>query len=396
MIVDIYIYTDHLNENILRDKIKFELVSKGTRLEFLDVKVHLNNGYLVPEIHSKETDSHEYLNPDSVHPPAVVKNNPYSVALRVRRNCSDRVAGDKLFVNNLILYKAYLMHSGYDEENIDKNFIKVAKMKRKETLGDKPKKRRGRPGDRKYNFVTTWDPIFPDIGKTIRKFSPLLAEDKECRQLFPKGSFRMAYKRGHKKLKEIVAPSRILIQDNQLGRNSRVGQCRKCNKCGENPKGRKRANGLNNCKVLEEGSVFYSKSTGERYTIRQNIDCRSKNVIYLVNCKKCRMQGVGKSEDFKTRISNYISHIIQSKATCGIVKHFIEMEGHSIEHFGIMGIVHIENPPGTKSALKKMLADFEGYWQIKLQTIEPWGMNLKDEFFNMNYGDMAGRAYLVS
>ena len=61
-----------------------------------------------------------------------------------------------------------------------------------------------------------------------------------------------------------------------------------------------------------------------------------------------------------------------------------------------MGIVRIENPPGTKSALKKMLADFEGYWQIKLQTIEPWGMNLNNEFFNMNYGDMAGRAYLVS
>ena len=60
-----------------------------------------------------------------------------------------------------------------------------------------------------------------------------------------------------------MAPSRILIQDNQLGRNSLVGQCRKCNKCGENPKGHKRANGLNNCKVLEEGSVFYSKSTGE-------------------------------------------------------------------------------------------------------------------------------------
>ena len=56
---------------LMRDKIKFELVSKGTGLEFLGVKVHLNNGYLVPEIHSKETDSHEYLNPDSVHPPSV-------------------------------------------------------------------------------------------------------------------------------------------------------------------------------------------------------------------------------------------------------------------------------------------------------------------------------------
>ena len=82
----------------------------------------------------------------------------------------------------------------------------------------------------------------------------------------------MAYKRGHKNVKEIVAPSRILIEDNQLGRNSREGQCRKCNKCGEIPKGLKKANGLNNCKFLEEGSVFYINSTGEWYTIRQNVD----------------------------------------------------------------------------------------------------------------------------
>ena len=106
---------------------------------------------------------------------------------------------------------------------------------------------------------------------------------------------------------------------------------------------------------------FTARAQGNGITIRQNIDCRSKNVIYLVNCKKCRMQGVGKSEDFKTRISNYISHIIQSKAVCGIVKHFIEMEGHTVEHFGIMGIVQIKNSPGTKNVLKKMLADFEGY-----------------------------------
>ena len=72
------------------------------------------------------------------------------------------------------------------------------------------------------------------------------------------------------------------------------------------------------------------------------------------------------------------------------------MEGHSVEHFRIMGIVRIENPPGTKNALKKMLADFEGYWQVKLQTMEPWGMNLKDEFFNVNYDDRAGRSYLAS
>ena len=86
---------------------------------------------MIPEIYSKGTDSHEYLNPNSTHPLSVTKNNPYSVALRVRRNCSDREVDDKLFVNNLIQYKAYLIHSGYGEEAIDKQFIEVAKMKRK-------------------------------------------------------------------------------------------------------------------------------------------------------------------------------------------------------------------------------------------------------------------------
>ena len=37
------------------------------------------------------------------------------------------------------------MHSGYDEEVTDKQFIKVAKMKRKETLESKPRKNRFRP-----------------------------------------------------------------------------------------------------------------------------------------------------------------------------------------------------------------------------------------------------------
>ena len=72
------------------------------------------------------------------------------------------------------------------------------------------------------------------------------------------------------------------------------------------------------------------------------------------------------------------------------------MEGHSVEHFRTMGIVRIKNPPGTKNVLKKMLADFEGYWHIKLQTMKPLGMNLKDELFNANYGDTAWSSYLTS
>ena len=71
------------------------------------------------------------------------------------------------------------------------------------------------------------------------------------------------------------------------------------------------------------------------------------------------------------------------------------MEGHSVEHFGIMGIVQIENPPGTKSALKKMLLTLKDTAD-QAANYRTMGMNFKDEFLNMNYGDMAGRSYLAS
>ena len=112
-------FTEYMNAKVLKDKIKFTLEHSETELVFLDTKVHLKNGFLIPEIYSKPTDSHEYLNPKSSHPLNVVKNIPYSVALRVRRNYSDRIEDDTLFKKNMISYKAYLLNSEYEAILID-------------------------------------------------------------------------------------------------------------------------------------------------------------------------------------------------------------------------------------------------------------------------------------
>ena len=61
-------FTRYLNKTILPGKIKFEPEYSEKHLDFLDVRVHLKGGYLIPEIHSKPTESHEYLNPLIVTP----------------------------------------------------------------------------------------------------------------------------------------------------------------------------------------------------------------------------------------------------------------------------------------------------------------------------------------
>ena len=59
---------------------------------------------------------------------------------------------------------------------------------------------------------------------------------KNIGRVFLKGSFRVAYKKGHKNLKEIIAPARSVFAGTEgpVGKNrsGREGSCKKCGKCG--------------------------------------------------------------------------------------------------------------------------------------------------------------------
>ena len=47
-------------------------------------------------------------------------------------------------------------------------------------------------------------------------------------------------------------------------------------------------------------------------------------MIYLAYCTKCGKQGVGSTENYEPRLSNYKSHIAKESQSCSIVKHFID------------------------------------------------------------------------
>ena len=154
------------------------------------------------------------------------------------------------------------------------------------------------------------------------------------------------------------------------------GKCIKCGSCGASNRGRKRKSGIYACQVVKEGSSFKSNQTGEIYKIRQDINCRSENIIYLVTCKKCGMQGVGSCTTFCKRISNYITSIENKSPGCRIEMHFLKPE-HSVQDFTITGIMQLVNPPRDPIG---RLREFEGYWMIKLQTLESYGMNGINEY----------------
>ena len=53
--------------------------------------------------------------------------------------------------------------------------------------------------------------MFPDISGALKKCQYILEEDEECRNLLPRLSFRVSYRRGHKYLKKLLAPFKIAL-----------------------------------------------------------------------------------------------------------------------------------------------------------------------------------------
>jgi hypothetical protein len=93
--------------------------------------------------------------------------------------------------------------------------------------------------------------------------------------------------RRNKNLKNLIGQTKLI--NNKVVRNSikQIGKCSPCltrtiNKC---------------CKNIQSTSVFKNRLTNRIFKIFHNVNCKSKFIIYLVECKKCQDKPyVGKTE----------------------------------------------------------------------------------------------------
>ena len=84
---------------------------------------------------------------------------------------------------------------------------------------------------------------------------------------------------------------------------------------------------------------FTSKATNENFSILQNLNCDSHNVIYLVSCKKtnCGQQYVGETgRHLRDRVLEHLRDIRTGKS-CPVAAHFNSFL-HKAEHFSIQAI----------------------------------------------------------
>ena len=252
------------------------------------------------------------------------------------------------------------MNQGYSVNLVDNQFAKALIIPRKELL-----KQKVRASKKIFPLVTTFNPMLPDLNHIIKKHLHFLESNPKLKELFPKNSIIPSYRRS-KSLKEILAPSKFASATSQ-NTNSCAAGCFKCDK-----------NRCDLCKnYFIESRVFSSFKTGKSYTIRSNLTCDSKNVIYLVSCKKCQLQYIGSTTtEFKVRFRNHKSFMVTNNKSCEVAVHF-NSTPHSLQDFSFQCIDQINQDCAEGD---KFLITKEAYWSAQLFTLSPHGLNKRQEF----------------
>ena len=124
------------------------------------------------------------------------------------------------------------------------------------------------------------------------------------------------------------------------------------------------------CPFFMETHIFKSHQTNQTFYIKQNLSCDSKNVIYLINCKKCGIQYVGQTSlTLRDRFTRH-RFDIRHKANKTVSNHF-NTSDHSISDCCITPIEYVVD--------QDKLTKREQYWILKLKSLMPGGLNLHEE-----------------
>ena len=319
-------------------------------LEFLDLKIMIRNGRLETELFVKPTNLQLFLDYTSNHPTHCKNGIVYCQALRVIERCSEEGSAEPHLAN----LRQKFIDRKYPPELIQSQFERAKSKDRRKLIFQERKKSQEK--DKKVRLIFTHNRGNPPLHKWVRDSKKFLVsvKGKELGR-----NIQIAFKQP-RNLRKIVTGCRI-NKGGEGGQNiystplSEAGSF-KCNHC------------TVSCCVLKETNKFSSTNTGRTYKIKQKMTCDSPFVIYLVTCRKCKGQYVGKSvTPFKKRHSNHRQEVKHGKG--GLGQHYGPQCRCSKDDITIVLIEQVE--VGNRLQLAKR----EQFWQHQLRAFVENGGN---------------------
>ena len=147
--------------------------------------------------------------------------------------------------------------------------------------------------------MITYNSSLPNIDEIMNKYWGLLAlsEKQSVKYVFQHKPI-LAFKRPQN-LGDILIHSKMNFSQNPTGS---VSACKKCR--------------WTHCKTINESENF-----SETFLHKQDFNCTSENVIYLITCKKCNAQYVGQTHQKVSKRMN--SHRLIFCTTLRVLQMFL-------------------------------------------------------------------------
>ena len=116
----------------------------------------------------------------------------------------------------------------------------------------------------------------------------------------------------------------------------------------------------------------------------KNINCSTKNTIYLIACKCCGKQYIDSATGFKERFQNHMSDINTGKIRYEVASHLLNVCKSAKCKIKYLQVRLIENVLVREGEdADKVLWEREKYWQAQLFTLTH-GLNNMNEWYALN------------
>ena len=337
--------------NTLHPTIKFDAKYSLTSIEFLDTRIYKSTtGKLQTTLYTKPTDRQSYLHSQSYHPSSCKRSIAYSQALRIRRICTE----DSEYSKHTAKLLDKLVERGYDKTLTQDQINKVFQTPRNELLSTNTK-----PVNNPNILAVTYNKNLPDLRKAIDDNWKTLSINSNIAPLFTDKPV-IAFRR-NRNLKQLLCKHKLHNNKPIIRKEKKLGRCQPClsranNKC---------------CKQMANTNHFTNRKNGRKFNIYHNLNCKSNNVIYLIECTLCNHKPyIGKSEPATNlRISNHRSDF-KKQDSIPVDQHF-STPGHNFTtHARITLIEKLENTTYmTEEEVTTFLETREDFWMVKLDTL---------------------------
>ncbi|CAJ0950363.1 unnamed protein product [Ranitomeya imitator] len=291
------------------------------------------------DVYRKSTSVNALLHAGSAHNYSTVRAVPVGQFLRMRRICST----DNRFLAQAEDLRGRFEARGYSHRTIKRGFERARRTPRRDLLYPKTSKRETQTEGDRVRFITTYNHEWTNMREILRKhWSVLLTEPSLASAVgeFPSMTARRSPNLGNLLVRSHYVPPTV------------------------NP-------------FSTRGPLLGSFKV---YDIRHHITCGTSNVIYYATCG-CSLIYVGlTSRELRLRVREHVRDIRAARTATddsdlkALPRHFklfhdcdagtLQVRGIDYVHLGVRG-----------GNYKKVLAQREAAWIVRLNTMTPTGLN---------------------